>query len=134
MLAVFNKSANVPADLPVYYLMGNHDNYSADGNDNYLSKLQQPMNQYIEIKDYPFITLSMVGGREDDYDAETQTFLSTHLASAAQKYPDKPIFVFPPQNTCVYLFNMASSIILRTFADIYKMRSHEEITDRYPVV
>ncbi|GHT49454.1 hypothetical protein AGMMS49982_02960 [Bacteroidia bacterium] len=103
LLAVFNNPANVPADLPVYYMMGNHDNISADGKDNYLSKLQQPMNQYIEIKDYPFITLSMAGTEENDFDAETQTFLSTHLASAAQKYPDKPIFVFvhiPPQNTC----------------------------------
>jgi Icc-related predicted phosphoesterase len=103
LLAVYRNPANVPADLPVYYMMGNHDHGQKNGKEIYMSKLGQPMNQYIEIKGYPFITISMTGSGSLDFNQEARTFLATHMDSASKKYPGKPIFVFmhiPPQNTC----------------------------------
>lgn len=102
LLKVFNNKTIVPENMPVYFLMGNHDNYS-DGNavTNY-SKLGQPLHQYIEIKGYPFITISMTGKYTDSYDASTQAFLKEKLADAATTFPGKPIFIFmhvPPKYT-----------------------------------
>jgi predicted phosphodiesterase len=108
LLATFSDPAHVPAATPVYYLMGNHDNYgggSAIGSEiNYLGKTHQPMNQYLEIKGYPFITISMTGSTVWDYNHAAQRFLKESLADANANYPGKPVFVFthiPPLNTCI---------------------------------
>ncbi|MCC8145784.1 MAG: metallophosphoesterase [Bacteroidales bacterium] len=101
LMTVFNDETVVPKDMPVYYMMGNHDNYASNANENYF-KLGQPLHQYIEIKGYPFITTSMNGGTSDGYGADAQNFLRESLADAAVKYPGKPIFVFthvPPKGT-----------------------------------
>jgi len=104
LLTVFNNKANVPEGVAVYFMMGNHDHYSANAASLYESKLGQPLNQYIEIKDYPFITISMDGrSNTGAYNQSTRDFLSAKLAEAAAKFPGKPIFVFthvPPRNTC----------------------------------
>jgi predicted phosphodiesterase len=102
MLVVFTNPQYVPQDVPVYYLMGNHDN-SQGGEYNYLAKTRQPMNQYLEIKGYPFITISQTGTGSGDYNHAAQRFLRESLKDAETNYPGKPIFVFvhvPPQNTC----------------------------------
>jgi predicted MPP superfamily phosphohydrolase len=103
LLSVFGSTANVPDKMPVYYLMGNHDNYnSAYGRSNYMANIKQPLNQYIIIKGYPFITISETGSDQDDYDAAARSFLSEKMAAAAKDYPNKPIFVFihvPTSNT-----------------------------------
>jgi predicted phosphodiesterase len=104
-LSVFNNTENVPSGTPYYLLMGNHDNYrSGNGADTtlYKSKTGQPLHQYIEIKGYPFITISENGGAENDYNATAVNFLAAKMAQAATDYPGKPIFVFihiPPSNT-----------------------------------
>jgi predicted phosphodiesterase len=101
LLAAFADPANVPPHVPVYYLMGNHDDYSG-GEMLYLARTRQPMNQYLEIRGYPFITVSMTGSTAWDYNHAAQRFLSESLADAAATYPGKPIFVFthmPSQNT-----------------------------------
>lgn len=98
---VFDDPTIVPADLPVYVMMGNHDNYAKGAQDNYLV-LRQPYHRLIDIKGYPFITTSMDGGGWDDYSAEELIALDANLAEAAKRYPGKPIFVFthvPPMNT-----------------------------------
>jgi predicted phosphodiesterase len=108
LLAVFNDKSIVSEGIAVYYLMGNHDNFDGNGKTNYRNKLGSasnpyPFHQYIEIKGYPFITISQTGTGEGDYNAEAQTFLKNSLADAAIKYPGKPIFVFthvPPIGTC----------------------------------
>lgn len=102
LLTVFKDTKIVPADFPVYFMMGNHDNYSGEAAATHYSKLEQPLHQYIQIKEYPFITISMSGTSSDGYNANGLNFLSENLADAAKKYPGKPIFVFthvPPLNT-----------------------------------
>jgi predicted phosphodiesterase len=104
LLSVFGDKTNVPEGIDVYYIMGfNHDRSGSNETENYLSKIKQPLHQYIEIKGYPFITISEGGVRRNAHNDEALTFLSDKLADASLKYPDKPIFVFmhvPPLNTC----------------------------------
>lgn len=98
---VFDDRSIMPADLPVYVMMGNHDNYADNALKNYLV-LNQPYHQLIDIKGYPFITTSMDGGSWSDYAPEEIQALADNLARAAKNYPGKPIFVFthvPPTNT-----------------------------------
>lgn len=95
----------VPADLPVYFMMGNHDHYDSAGSvceERYKKATGQPLHQYVEIKGYPFITLSMNGTSWSSYSDECINFLKSSLEDAAVKYPGKPIFVFthvPPSGT-----------------------------------
>lgn len=104
LLSCFNNTENIPSTVSKYYLMGNHDNYSnAPAASYFKNKTGQHLHQYIVIKGYPFITISQTGTGNADYNAEAQNFLKNSLADAANKYPDKPIFVFthvPPYNTC----------------------------------
>ncbi len=98
---VFRDTTVVPAHLPVYVMMGNHDNYADHAQQNYLV-LQQPYHRLLDIKGYPFITTSMNGGGWDDYAPEEVKALAENLQTAAARYPGKPIFVFthvPPKNT-----------------------------------
>lgn len=98
---VFDDRSIVPADLPVYVMMGNHDNYADNALKNYLV-LNQPYHRLVDIKGFPFITTSMDGGGWDDYAPEEVQALADNLKIAAEKYPGKPIFVFthvPPMNT-----------------------------------
>jgi Icc-related predicted phosphoesterase len=103
LLSVFNDKTNVPEGMPVYFMMGNHDNYSgANATSTYLSKIDQPLHQYVIIKGYPFITISETGSDQNDFNAAAVKFLSDNLTKAAKDYPDKPIFVFihvPTVNT-----------------------------------
>jgi predicted MPP superfamily phosphohydrolase len=101
LLAYFTNPEYVPQGVPAYYLMGNHDNYG--GEYRYLAKTRQPMNQYLEIRGYPFITVSQTGSLTTDYNHAAQRFLRESHEDAAANYPGKPIFVFvhvPAQNTC----------------------------------
>jgi len=103
LLTVFNNKTTVPNDVAVYYMMGNHDWRSFNAESWFTNKLGQPLNQYVEIKGYPFITLSLSGKSASSYSQATKDFLSIKLAEAAAKFPGKPIFVFthtPPRNTC----------------------------------
>ncbi|MDR1335289.1 MAG: metallophosphoesterase [Tannerella sp.] len=104
LMETFTNAQYVPQYVPVYYLMGNHDNQPGNVSEfNYLSKTRQPMNQYLEIKGYPFITISQTGTNALDYNHAAQRFLRESLADAQTNYPGKPIFVFvhvPPRNTC----------------------------------
>jgi 3',5'-cyclic AMP phosphodiesterase CpdA len=95
LLPVFGDSANVPEGLPVYFMMGNHDHFSGSNATNtYLSKVGQPLHQYITIKGYPFITISESGSGENDFNTAAVSFLSDNLAKAAKDCPGKPVFVF----------------------------------------
>jgi Icc-related predicted phosphoesterase len=115
----FGNKDNVPENVAVYFMMGfNHDRSSSNRQEavvqlmgqpatsaqrNYLEKTKQPLHQYIEIKGYPFITISEGGGAASPYNDTVKQFLAEKLADAAVKYAGKPIFVFthvPPSNTC----------------------------------
>jgi predicted MPP superfamily phosphohydrolase len=106
LVETFSNTENVPASLPVYYLLGNHDNFNGGGSGveyRFLRNMHQAMNQYLEIKGYPFILISQTGSGASDYNHAAQRFLTESLADAAANYPGKPIFVFvhvPPRNTC----------------------------------
>jgi 3',5'-cyclic AMP phosphodiesterase CpdA len=104
LLSTFGDTTNVPKAIDVYYIMGfNHDRSSSGGVEIYLDKVKQPLHQYVEIKGYPFITISERGSHPNAYNDSASKFLSDKLYDASQKYPDKPIFVFmhvPPLNTC----------------------------------
>jgi predicted phosphodiesterase len=103
LLSVFGDAANVPEDMPVYFMMGNHDNFSGAGAASlYMSKTGQPLHQYITIKDYPFITVSETGSDQNDFNVAAVKFLSDNLAKASVDFPGKPVFVFihvPTVNT-----------------------------------
>lgn len=103
LLSVFGDRANVPEGMPAYFMMGNHDHYSGAGAaSRYLSKIGQPLHQYVAIKGYPFITISETGSDQNDFNAAAAKFLADSLAKAAKDYPGKPIFVFihvPTVNT-----------------------------------
>jgi Icc-related predicted phosphoesterase len=106
LLKVFSDKTIVPDKIAVYFMMGNHDhisNKTVDPSKLYMDKLRQPLHQFVEIKGYPFITVSPTGSGSNDYNDNTKQFLSDKLKFSATKYKDKPIFVFfhhPPQNTC----------------------------------
>ena len=100
------------------FMMGNHDNYNGSGQYNYKNGLRKfndnktyPLHQLVYIKGYPFITLSVLAGANNDdnndgkasYPDETISTLNRYLADAAKNAPGKPIFIFAhvaPRNTC----------------------------------
>ncbi|MDR2949147.1 MAG: metallophosphoesterase [Prevotella sp.] len=90
LIQIFSTYAS---NLPVYYMLGNHDQLWTDGNPEtlYINKLKQPLHQYIDIKGFPFITISLRGG---GYTQEEIDFLSLSLEDASKRYPGLPIFVF----------------------------------------
>jgi len=85
--------------------MGNHDNEPghAVGSQNFIDSIGQPLHQYIDIKGYPFITISQTGTGNSNYNIQSYNFLKDALEDATVKYAGKPVFVFfhvPPLNTC----------------------------------
>ncbi|MDR3246425.1 MAG: metallophosphoesterase [Prevotellaceae bacterium] len=107
LISVFSDKTNVPEGVDVYFMGGfNHDKSPSKDYDIYSEKVKQPLNQYIEIKGYPFITISeavLQLNRKADINVESLRFLSEKLEYATRKYPGKPVFVFmhvPPLNTC----------------------------------
>jgi Icc-related predicted phosphoesterase len=118
LLSIFKDTSVIPATLPVYFMMGNHEYYTKkDENsvENYKTKIHQPMHQFIDIKGYPYITISCEGHGNNDYKEEAQKFLETHLAKADQEYAGKPIFVFfhfPPRNTSYGSHSWGSDVVV----------------------
>jgi Icc-related predicted phosphoesterase len=104
IVSIFDNHENIPSGVKVYYLMGNHDNHCGEiAADRFREKLKQPLHQYIILKGYPFITLSLTGSGGYDYNGDALKFLSEKLAEAVRNFPGKPIFIFehvPPLNTC----------------------------------
>jgi 3',5'-cyclic AMP phosphodiesterase CpdA len=104
LLSVFGDSTNVPKGTAVYFMMGfQHDRSGSIHQENYLLGTHQPLHQYINIKGYPFITISEGGRHPSEYNESVKAWLSEKLEDAAKNYPDKPIFVFthiPPLSTC----------------------------------
>ncbi|MBR6141747.1 MAG: metallophosphoesterase [Bacteroidaceae bacterium] len=101
------------------FTMGNHDNYNSSGQTNFKSGLKKlngnklyPLDQYVLIKGYPFILISVRGGANNDdnpsngtasYPSTVVNTLKRYLRQAAEDAPGKPIFVFthvPPRWTC----------------------------------
>ena len=101
------------------FTMGNHDNYNSNGQTNYKNGLRKfnenkayPLDQYVLIKGYPFILISVRGGANNDdneangtasYPSSVVGTLKNYLKRAAEDAPGKPIFVFthvPPRWTC----------------------------------
>lgn len=93
--AVFENPENVSPDIKVYCVEGDHDNYDAEGFKNFMTYTGQPLDQFVVIKGYPFILVSIRGRRGyDGYGSIEREFLKESLARAAKEYPGKPIFVF----------------------------------------
>ena len=134
LMAVFTDRTIVPEGVAVYFMAGNHEHreirYIGDAQDvidcdhpvaqknlrfehmssieRFMKKTGQPLHQYVDIKGYPFITISLTAGDNlyagdiiwpNDsvrrlYDKNAIHFLSEKMADAAQNYPGKPIFLF----------------------------------------
>ena len=116
----FGSNSNIinPVDNFIF-MMGNHDNYDSNGQNNYKSGLRSfngnrsyPLDQYFLIKGYPFISISQRGSANNDdnvsngttsYPSTVVTTLKRYLKRAAEEAPGKPIFVFThvaPRWTC----------------------------------
>jgi Icc-related predicted phosphoesterase len=112
--AVFKDENIIPVRQRVVFMMGNHEYHSKENSvDNYTTKIKQPLHQYIDIKGYPFITLSM--SNRSGYDNEVKLFLAEKMEDASKKYVDKPIFIFshiPPANTCYGSKSDGNSVFL----------------------
>ena len=121
-VSVFTNEDNFINPVDTFlFMMGNHDNYNGStGFSNYQGKLKNfydgenyPMDQYVVIKGYPFITISVRGGSNNDdtnpgdgvksFPQDVCDRLEAWLEQAATECPGKPIFVFthvPPKYTC----------------------------------
>lgn len=127
----------VPADIPVYYNLGNHDWWqnkhgeTRTGAELFTSIIGQDVNQYIEIKGYPFILISMENqSQATAYQAATRTFLTEKLQKAAADYPGKPIFVFqhvPNSGTVYGSYEIGGG-------DAWGTATVEDILSKYPQV
>ena len=101
------------------FMMGNHDNFDSNGQSNYKSGLKSfngnrnyPLDQYVLIKGYPFITISQRGSANNDdnvsngttsYPSTVVATLKRYLKQAVADAPGKPIFIFThvaPRWTC----------------------------------
>lgn len=96
MTAIFNDYDIVPDGVARYFVMGNHEWYTNDGNGsmNNYNTLGVDHDKYFDIKGYPFIYIGMSGGGENDYSDASLAFLKQSLDDAVLRYPGKPIFVF----------------------------------------
>jgi 3',5'-cyclic AMP phosphodiesterase CpdA len=144
-VSVFTNPDIIPEGIATYFMMGNHEYFTpsyqlaTNATALYLEKLQQPLHQYIIIKDYPFITISLNGLGNNDYNNEAKAFLTKKLAQAADTYPGKPIFVFmhiPALGTCYGAETTESggtalSSILQQYpqAIVFSGHSHYPISD-----
>lgn len=127
----------VPADISVYYNLGNHDWWqnkhgeTRTGAELFTSIIGQDVNQYIEIKGYPFILISMENqSQATAYQAATRTFLTEKLQKAAADYPGKPIFVFqhvPNSGTVYGSYEIGGG-------DAWGTATVEDILSKYPQV
>lgn len=126
-------SAKLPTDVPVYYCMGNHDWWASatEGGNMFINTLNQPLNQYINIKGYPFIMISMETKNEHNaYGETTRTFLNNSLMTASIEFPNKPIFVFmhvPNANTVYGSFEIGGN-------DAWGTSTVQDILEQYPQV
>jgi len=81
----------------VYFMMGNHDWWEGNGSV-FKGVMGQRLNQFIDIKGYPFITVSLDGSEANNqiniYQSTSKNFLKAALEKASKEYPGKPIFVF----------------------------------------
>jgi uncharacterized protein YjdB/predicted phosphodiesterase len=104
MFTVLNNKSVVPANVALYFSMGNHD-YFAEAN--YFSSLASegdpyPLHQDIWMKGYHFILISLQGSNTNGYTQVASDFLLERLKAARAESPGKPVFVFmhsPPKGT-----------------------------------
>lgn len=108
LLRVWKDPSVIPQDLPVYFLMGNHDHYTSDDHnvaeEMYKAKMgTTELHQYIEWKGHGFICISQRGKANSDYGTEEINFIKESIAKANSNFPGKPVFVFVHvgvENTC----------------------------------
>lgn len=90
--------APISSTIPVYFMMGNHDWWEGGNRESFRSIIGQRTNQFIEIKGYPFIAVSIDGGEGSGqkyiYQSTSKNFLRSALEKASRDYPDKPVFVY----------------------------------------
>lgn len=107
MMNIFRDATILDPSIQVTFIRGNHDNFRSDGATLFKNIVGQNYNDYQDIQGYPFISMgsdaSDYRGTECYNDA-SESWLKACLADAADKYPNKPIFVFQhilPVNTVV---------------------------------
>lgn len=92
-----NTFSPLAPETNVYYMMGNHDWWEGNAT-SFKEVIGQKLNQFIDIKGYPFITISLDGSETNNqiyiYQSTSKNFLKAALEKANKEYPGKPIFVF----------------------------------------
>lgn len=136
--------AHLPASVDTYFVMGNRDRMTdiapPNGKTNFENILNQKINQYIEIKGYPFIFLNVSSSQEPYYSDVDQDFLIRSLTHATKRQNKKPIFVFAhvPAHNTVYGSGLDEGWgspqlfdILKDFpqAVVFSAHSHYPISD-----
>ncbi len=128
------KGFSVISDVtPVYYSMGNHEWHHGNG-DVFKSVIGQRLNQFIEIKGYPFIMVSLDSKDQlNSYTSTARNYLSAALQKASQEYPGKPIFVYmhvPLENTIYATYPIPPGTRVRSDGT----KAMKEICNQYPQV
>lgn len=147
-VSVFGNKENYTNPVgKLFYMLGNHDNYSPK--QNYVTGLRRlnngndyPLDQYIVIKGYPFITISQRSGHNTDaiveakgqasYPQDVQDSLAMWLERAVKECPGKPIFVFthvPPKYTCYSSWTNEGD---STSCPTWSMKVLNPILNKYP--
>ena len=149
LIQVFKNDSNYinPVDT-ILFMMGNHDHIGGRGG-NYPVKMRPfnngndyPHDQYLIIKGYPFITISVRSG--NNYDSNPSSDLSSYpydlrekleawLERASKECPGKPIFVFthiPNKYTCYSSWPGEGSGSISVWA----MSTLNSIFNKYPQV
>lgn len=132
------KLDSLPSDIPVYCCMGNHDWYAlrkggVDCAKAFTEKIGQPLNQFVDIKGYPFILISMETERpETAYKELTRTYLRNELERIAstKDYQEKPVFVFlhiPNEGTSYGSYNIGGN-------DSWGTSTIKDIFEEYPQI
>jgi|GEM_PF-2867981 len=137
--------SQMPSSTPIHFCMGNHDwlASSTKSNNYYKNTLGQDQNQYMEIKGYPFILISLDSSNPSNgYYTATRNYLKAALEDADKKYPGKSIFLFihvPVTNT-VYgsrnRGNTSMNDIIKKYPQVvmFSGHSHYSINDERSIL
>ncbi len=145
MTAVINNYDIIPDYTARYFVMGNHEWHTSDGNGsmNNFNSLGVEHDKYFDIKGYPFIYIGMSGRNEDDYSEESLKFLKESLDDATKRYPGKPIFVF--QHIPAYATVQGSNPydggwgskkvydVLKDYPQVFDFSGHTHFSSRCPL-
>ena len=135
LTSVFSDKANFTNPVGTFlFMMGNHDNFDANGKSNFQEGLKSfnggepyPLHSYRVIKGYPFITISMsAGGSNDVSNSSTGKAAYPDDAVRLRHILEHQVYGFAPSHiiysiAIAYIFGFdkaAQNIAQRNFVDL----------------